>query len=362
MVASIILNGKYLSAAPTGVHRVANEIGRALADLAAENHPSMRDIRVVAWLPQDASLRCDELPLASRVVRGLSGIAWEQLTLPARAGEHLLLNLCNIGPILCSRAVTMIHDAQVYLTPESYSRPFRAWYRFVQPLLAQRNRRILTVSEFSRRELIRAGVCRADKISVVHNGADHIGRVSADRSMVARLGVSPNNFVLGFSSLQAHKNVRLLLRAFAAPELSRLALVLVGSTGRKAFLRAGLEVPPNVRFAGPVSDSGLRGLIEDALCLAFPSKTEGFGLPPLEAMSLGTPAIVAPCGALPEVCGDAAIYAAADDPAAWVRALVDLAGAPAERMRVAESGRDRARRFTWRNSALRLIEELRPLL
>ena len=107
--------------------------------------------------------------------------------------------------------------------------------------------------------------------------------------------------------------------------------MLIGDAGADAFRRRGHPPPPNVTFAGRVTDPELRGLLEGALAFLCPSTTEGFGLPPLEAMALGTPAIVAPEGALPEVCADAALYADARDPAPWaarLRRLADDAGAP----------------------------------
>jgi glycosyltransferase involved in cell wall biosynthesis len=362
MSRALVLNGKYLSAAPTGVHRVANEFARALAELAAEDHAAVRGLDIIAWVPRNATDRACEIGLATRVVQGLTGIAWEQLTLPAQKEDQLLLNLCNIGPIFCSNAVTMIHDAQVYLTPESYSRPFRLWYRFIQPQLASRHRRILTVSEYSRRELVRFGLGSPERIGVIHNGVDHIARVTPDPKVLRRLGLGERGFALGFSTLQAHKNVRLLLRAFASHELAGLPLVLVGGDGTKAFARAGLPVPRDIRFAGRVGDGELRALMEAALCLVFPSTTEGFGLPPLEAMALGTPSIVAPCGALPEVCGDAVLYAPPHSAAAWVKAILSIAESPEKHAAIAQLGQSRARRFTWRSAALRLLDEVRPWL
>ena len=126
--------------------------------------------------------------------------------------------------------------------------------------------------------------------------------------------LGPRGFgAVQISPPQAHKNVGLLLRAFADPALRDLRLVLFGGEGRGAFEARGSAVPDNVVFAGRVSDGELRALYAHALCVAFPSTTEGFGLPPLEAMLVGCPAVVAPCGALPEVCGSAAVQAASPE-------------------------------------------------
>ncbi len=358
MTRRYIINGKFLRAESTGVHRVAMELANALADLKREGHPAVADMTFEVWHTRDGSARAQGVSLTRRSVNFLTGIPWEQLTLPMVKRQGTLLSLCNIGPVAIRDAITMIHDAQVHLSPESYSRGFRLWYRFIQPRLGRRNRRILTVSEFSKAQIAALGICRAERIGVVHNGVDHILRVESDKSSVVSLGLAPGSYVVALSTTQAHKNIAILLKAFAYPQLAGVPLVLVGGTGRDAFVASAMDVPENVRFAGRVTDEALRGLMENALCLAFPSTTEGFGLPPLEAMLLGCPAIVAPCGALPEVCGSAVVYAAPDDALAWVSAIRRLMQNRKERPAWVQAGRDHAAQFTWRKAALTLATEL----
>jgi glycosyltransferase involved in cell wall biosynthesis len=358
---NIILNGKFLSAAPTGVHRVALELGNALADLVAEEHASVRDLNFALSVPADGYARANEVRLPSRLVRPFRGIPWEQISLPFSEREATILNLCNIGPVIARNAVTMIHDVQVHLSPESYSRGFRLWYRTLQPIMARRHRHILTVSEFSRQEIAKAGLCALDHISVVHNGVDHILRMKSDASAVAKLDLSAAPYVLALSTVQAHKNIGILMKAFADPALVGVKLVLFGGTSRAAFAASGIAVPQNVIFAGRVTDNELRGLIEGARCLAFPSTTEGFGLPPLEAMLLGCPAIVAPCGALPEVCGDAVLYCAPDDVGDWVKAIRSVVFENRLRAHLSKAGADHAAQFTWRRAAIELAKILTRL-
>ena len=159
----ITLNGKFLSAAPTGVHRVAAELGNALADLVAEGHEEARGLDLQVLAPRDGMGQAGAMRMAVKLLPPLTGIPWEQLVLPIRKGDGLLLNLCNIGPMLTRDAVTMIHDVQVLLSPASYSPGFRAWYRLVQPIIARRHRHLLTVSEYSRGEIVKAGLCPAKK-------------------------------------------------------------------------------------------------------------------------------------------------------------------------------------------------------
>ncbi len=349
----LAINGKFLAALPTGVHRVAAELTHALAAIAREN-PGRLDIQL--WVPADAEAAARAFDFPVRVIRPLRHIPWEQLSIPWRDPERLLLNLCNIGPVLRANAMTMIHDAQVYATPESYSRPFRLWYKGIQPILGGRNRRILTVSDHSRNEIAQYGVCDAERIGVVHNGVDHILRVEAEQGIVARLGLDPGRYVVALAATQAHKNIALLARAFARQRLAGLKLVLVGGTRREAFVANGIMLPANAILTGRISDGELRALYEAALCIAFPSRTEGFGLPPLEAMLLGCPAVIAPCGALPEVCGDAALHANPDDEEAWVSHLRALADDPALRAHYSALGVERAQPFTWARAAERLLE------
>lgn len=354
MSKKIVINGKFLSAPPTGVHRVAAELANALADLKAEAHPSVHGLDIELLLPRDGIARAAAIRLPHRVVSPFVGIPWEQLTLPFAAQKSLVLSLCNIGPALSRGAITMIHDAQVHLSPASYARPFRLWYRFIQPLFARRHRHILTVSAYSRGEIAVAGLCREDKISVIHNGVDHILRDPADLSVLNRLDLVGRPYVLALATTQAHKNIGVLLKAFADPALTGIRLVLFGAHGPDAFAAAGHALPANIVFSGRISDPALRGLMEHALCLAFPSTTEGFGLPPLEAMRLGCPAVVAPCGALPEVCADAVLYASPGKPGDWVAAIARFAASSDHRRDYAVAGRRRAAEFTWRAAAIKL--------
>ena len=322
----VVLNARVLGSGVGGVRRVAVELSSALDLLCAE--------RGLA-------------PLA-RLAPGRLPHVWEQAALPLAARGRVVLGLGNQGPVFASNAITMIHDAQVFASPASYPTAFRLWYRASLPLLGRRHRRILTVSRFAASELVRFGIADPDKISVVPNGVDHILRPIPDGSVLDRFELSPGRYACALASPQAHKNIALLLTAFARPELSHLRLVLTGPANPGAF---AAPISPNAVFTGALGDGALRALLAAALCQLCQSRTEGFGLPPLEAMRLGTPAIIAPAGALPETCGPAALRAAVDDPGAWAAAIARLDASPEEARARGAAGREHARKFTWRRSA-----------
>jgi glycosyltransferase involved in cell wall biosynthesis len=160
-----------------------------------------------------------------------------------------------------------------------------------------------------------------------------------------------------FGALAPYKNIEVVLRAFADPALADLDLVLIGTTAAQ-LAAAGFTPPPRCLFAPKADDAALKALYENALCLAYPSRTEGFGLPPLEAMGCGAPAVVAPAGAIPEICQDAVLYAGVADPTAWVRAFLALAQDEGLRQQKQALGRERAAGFTWKRAGEGLLDAI----
>lgn len=360
-VRKFVVNGKFFSDELTGVHRVGTELIRHCHKLLADDRALATKLNMELWVPPRGRARAEALGVPFQVVSPLEGVAWGQFTLPFRARSRTILSLGNVGPVLARNAVTMIQDAQVRSTPESYAPLFRAWYRFHQPISGRRHRRILTVSEFSQDQLAHYRIAKREWITVIPNAADHVLRERPDDGIVARLNLTPGRYVVALSNIQPHKNIGLLLKAFARPELERFTLVLFGAAGRKAFAEAGFDASANVCFADRLGDGELWGLYRQALCLAFPSLTEGFGLPPLEAMMLGCPVLAAPAGALPETCGDAALFVDPFSVEDWRDAILSVAGSPRLRQGLIVRGRAWANRFSWSASASRLVAVLLAL-
>lgn len=340
-------NGKFLTASPTGVHRVAEELIRACDQRLAEIREEMkgRDALEATLLHPRNIQR--ELPL--RAIPHLSvghatGPLWEQTELARAAHGGTLVNLCNLGPVIARDAVTMIHDAQVREAPTSYSAAFRAYYNVVQPVIARRHKSVLTVSKYAGAALVRHKIAPADAVQVVPNGVDHVHRTPPDVGAARARGLTPGRYVLALANAQPHKNIAMLIRAFNFERLAGAQLVLFGDDHPA---RIEPSAGRNVAHLGRVSDAELYGLMAQAGAFACPSLTEGFGLPPLEAMAMGAPVIAAPCGALPEVLGPAATYADPHEPGDWADAIIAALALPEARARRAAEGRARAELFRW---------------
>jgi glycosyltransferase involved in cell wall biosynthesis len=337
----IVFNGKFYSGPLNGVHRVADCLIREVdALLAASDRPPAARIFIPTqrrWSPELKAIEVVE-------DRRASSQRWEQLLLPGLARGAVLVNLCNLAPVLHGHSVLMIHDAQFHLSDSSFGWLHGLRLRWLVPLMARRARRVLTVSEYSRLMLDVTRVVPRDAVSIVPNGGDHLDRIARCDDILADHAIEPGRFALLFGSRKLYKNVGVVLDAFRRPELRHLQLVVVGDSAER--LRAnGLDPPAGAICLGAVGDGVLKSLYAHALCLAFPSRTEGFGLPPVEAMRQGCPVIANPGGAIPEVCHDAAMYAG--DSGEWAEAIVRLDQDGAFRAAKVAAGQARAARFTW---------------
>ena len=281
-----------------------------------------------------------------------AGHAWEQLALPARArGMRALLCPANLAPLAYGRSVVVVHDAAALRHPGWYSRSYATWQRAVLPAIARRAQRVITVSEFSRRELAELlGV----EAAVVAGGVDDRFSPDADPEPARRALGLPRPYVLTVASHTARKNFGALVPAARALAREGVDVVVAGGHRPQFAAEDGLEA---LRLLGHVDDALLPGLYVGAQAFALPSLYEGFGLPVLEAMASGTPVVAADAGALPETCGGAAVLAAPTGEA-FAAALARLLGDATEQERLRAAGVARAAAFPWNATAVAIDELL----
>jgi glycosyltransferase involved in cell wall biosynthesis len=251
--------------------------------------------------------------------------------------------------------VVTIHDLSFERHPELMSRRDRFVFRTMVPRSVRRAARVFAVSEWTKRDLIEHYGVPEAKIVVTPNGVDPLFRPEGSRG-----GGSP--YALFVGTLQPRKDPLAALEAVALADTD-LRLVMVGpdkGLGEEARQTASkLGLNGRVEFAGHVEKERLAELYRGAACLVFPSRYEGFGLPVVEAMASGTPVVATRGGSIPEVAGEAAVLVEPGDPVALAGGIER---ALAERERLVQAGLERARRFSWAETARQTLDVYRELL
>lgn len=351
----VLVNGRFLGQRTTGAQRYARELLKAIDIVLGERiGQSISSFTVLTPPGTPRSLQLTAM--AVREIGRFQGHLWEQVELAGHSRQDLLLNLCNTAPLAGRRMIATILDASVYAVPEAYSLPFRTWYRILIPMLARRSRRVVTISDFSRTELQRYAGIPAARISVIPASGEHILEVAADASVLDRLRLRSHGFVLAVSSRSSHKNVAGVARAAALLTGRDLEVVLAGGSNSRVFNEEAGAGHARLRSIGYVSDAELRALYQHAACFVYPSFYEGFGLPPLEAMTCGCPVVVSRAASLPEVCGEAAMYCDPHDPADIARAVNEVVSDAVLRDDLRRRGAERAALFSWKRSACAMLD------
>jgi glycosyltransferase involved in cell wall biosynthesis len=358
MASVIYINGKFTAQATTGVQRVGLQLVRALdAQLAQSTNRWVLLCPVQGVAP---SLQHIEVRYVGPRLRNLHG--WEQGMLPWAARNGLLLNLSGSAPALKRQQVCLFHDAAVFDHPEAYTSAFVAWYRAMFKLQARLARRVLTVSEFSKQRLMHHLALPEHRIGVVRNGAEQLLNVVQDDTVLTRLGLTHQPYLLAVGSRNPTKNQAALVAAFNAVRADLpVQLVIVGSCNGAVFTNTATPQGARIHYAADVTDGQLKALYRHAQALVFPSIYEGCGLPPLEAMSLGCPVLAARAAAIPEMCADAALYfdplRVADITAAIERFITE----PGLAQHLRERGSARMRTLTWEATARTLLHQIQQV-
>ncbi len=287
----------------------------------------------------------------AEIARGFKGHMWEQFYLPSLLKKsELLFSPCITGPISVSNQIAVIHDVVPLEHPEWDNYYFSKWYQFVLPRLGKKVKHLIAISEFTKDRIIRFMGVAPEKISVVYNGVDHDFLTSP----APVLDLPFSRYVLSLGSLEPRKNLPMLLKAWMEiideiPE--DIGLVICGQQGSSlVFNRANIDtsILRRVHFTGRVDDRYLPSLYKNALFFAYISFYEGFGLPPLEAMTAGCAVLVGNLSALPEVVGDGAITVDPYSLEDIKKGMLTYINNNTIRTNVAKIGLIQARKFNWK--------------
>lgn len=298
----IIINGKFMSQTVTGVQRYAREILLELDKIVTKED----NIEVV--INADAKDIPKYKNITVKKIGKLSGNLWEQISLPLYVIKNrgVCVNLCNMMPILTPHIV-VIHDVSFKVNPDFYSKKFRMWYDLVFKLCIHRIDKIITVSEFSKREICKHYKANEGIISVIPSAWQHYMRISYDCAALDKYGLKKNEFYFAMSSMSPNKNFKWI--AEASKNNSEIDFAVAGGINPKVFgTDLNFDMPANLKLLGYVSDEEAKTLMRDCKAFLFPTFYEGFGLPPMEAMSVGTKAVVSDNECMREIYGDSVWY------------------------------------------------------
>jgi len=301
--------------------------------------------------------------------------AGEQWRIPRIAAGHDLLHVPHYNaPVFPGiPLVITLHDI-IHLSNPDYRRSYKSLF-YAQPLLRWVTRRashIITVSQYSKSQIIQRLGIPGSKVTAIHNG---VGEefTPKDRSLAAKtvaeaMGIACP-YILYVGSLKRYKNVSALLKAFAqrcatGKSIHRLLIVGDESQSKAALIReaATLGIASRTTFMSNVSSNLLPLVYSAADLFVFPSTMEGFGLPLVEAMSCGVPVLSSNATCLPEVGGDAALYFDPYDPQHLASLLCTMLNSGEMRRRFREKGLERVRLFTWKQSLQRHVEVYQQVL
>jgi glycosyltransferase involved in cell wall biosynthesis len=290
------------------------------------------------------------------------------LALELRRRPVDVLHVQYTAPPFCPvPIVTTIHDLAFEHLPETFTRRGKAQLRLTVRRTAKRAAHILTVSEFSRQDIIRTYRLPPDKVTVTHNGCEaqytpHPISNDEAAAIKNKFGIR-RDYLLALGSLQPRKNLVRLLQAYATlrrrePEF-QLQLVIVGRQlwRYQEILRTikQQQYANDIIVTGYVRDEDLPALYRSAVGLVYPSLFEGFGLPPLEAMACGTSVITSNSSSLPEIVGDAALLVNPYAEDELMQAMWKVSNDTALRSRLRQMGLQQAKRFTWTAAAQKTL-------
>ncbi len=361
-VQSIIINGRFLGQPLSGVQRFARELTLALdRKIAAGAVPPV--LKGAKWRLA--------VPRNTRVDLGLSAIEvdsfgsgpghiWEQTSLLSRSRGSRLIGFGGSGPLLHRRQMVVIHDVTIFRHPQSFKRSYRLLHGALGTVLT-RTAKIGTVSEFSRDELASVFRVPAGDIDIVYNAVDHFAAIEPDQAIIQQLGLQTNGFFLLVGTMKPNKNLDFAIRAFEALGDQNQKLVVVGGTAPTVFKSEGPQSNGRLLFPGRLTDAEIAALERHATAFVFPSLYEGFGIPPLEAMTQGCPVLAADIPAVREASGDAALYFDPTRQSELVAAMQRIAADGALREDLRRRGHENVARFSWNGSAERVLSMLAAL-
>jgi len=351
-----VVNGRYLTQKATGVHRYAFEICNKLHEMGVDFH-----VAIPREIHPDYKFDFKTVTCGS-----LDTHLWEQISLPRylkSIGSPLLISFTGCGPLMYDNQIMTIHDVSHERYPEWFSRSYYHFYHFMMPRVGRKAHAVLTVSEFSKKEIVATLGLDTDKIHVVHSNVPFHTKPTREEILSYQRDPKADKYIVAVSSMDPRKNFERLVEAFKKIEDKSVKLYIIGMSF-KAFNTPDLQklIGENVYLPGYISDDALQNMYQNALLSVYPSIYEGFGLPPLESMTYGCPVINSDIPALREISGDAALYIDPYDLHDMTLKINQLIKDENLRKELQLKGLEQIKKYSWENSAKQVYELARKYM
>lgn len=356
---TVYLNGNIFSQSITGVQRFGIELIRQLDALAPEYNI---DFILLVKENKYPSFTNSLQNIKVKKKGWFSGKLWEQIDLFVHTRDKSLITFASAAPVFKRNQYFAIHDASIYDQPQVLSGIYRLWYRSVYAVITKRVRKIITVSQFSSQRLQKALRVDAAKMAIVHDGGDHLSRITEDKSILAQLPPHKKTvFVVG--SLNPYKNfTQVLAVANALQNETDIHFVIAGNINNKIFRNSsGIKeqlVADNITFLGSITDEQLQAMYKSARCFLFLSLYEGFGIPVAEAMNAGCPVICSDVACLPELFSQYTYMVNPNETANIAAAVKEVCFNDEVYNRYQQQAAEGSQVYRWRESAKTLLQVL----
>lgn len=342
----IIVNGRFLLHRITGVERYAHEILNELDKIIRPGEIEMAIPPGVKEIPQYKNIAVKKTGILKNQI-------WEQISFPLYVirKKAVSMNLCNTAPLFLP-GIVCIHDVKIKARPQDFSKCFLLWYNLLFFNISRRAKKIITVSEFSKKEICKYYHVDPKRIEVIPNAWQHYDRIAYDERVLEKYGLEKDQYFFAMSSLEPNKNIRWI--AETARKMPGQMFVVAGSVNKKIFAEGiGFACPDNMKLIGYVSDGEAKALMRDCRAFLFPTFYEGFGIPPLEALSAGAKhVVVSDTEIMHEIFGESVHYIDPDNCSTGMREINFLHSTDIRYV---------LERYSWKKSAIELenvIDEL----
>ena len=251
------------------------------------------------------------------------------------------------------KKIMVVHDLSFHHFPQYFSLQTRLWYKILNPKRElKKSDHLIAVSEFTKKDLIRTYNILETKITTIHEGIDEKLTANIPLQELQKKYNLPKDYFLFLATIEPRKNIKNLLQAFTHfnQTNSKVHLVLAGKTNPKIFATVPKQQRKNIHFIGFVEEQDKASLYTNAKAFIYPSLFEGFGLPLLEAMKVGTPVITSNISSMPEVVGDAALLIDPQEPATITAAMEKVLD-PSTTKKLQSKMKDQIKKYSWEKAA-----------